>query len=112
MKSIKILFIVLSLLPFHDLTGQILKGKITDEKTAKPLAGALITFKRVDDNVTGKISANDKGVYQLPESFEKGNYEFEISLKGYKTKSFCVLFRKDTVLDIPMALNADEKKFD
>ena len=36
MKSIKILFIVLSLLPFHDLTCEILKGKIIDEKTAKP----------------------------------------------------------------------------
>lgn len=111
MKLKNFLFVAIGFSPFCYLTAQTLKGQVVDEQTNKALPGALLIFKKVAANVKGEVLSNNKGIYLLPESFEKGNYEFEISLKGYKTKSFCILFRKDTVLDIPLALNVDEKKF-
>ena len=60
-------------------SGNSLTGKIAQEKTNEPIAGASVLIRSLHKGVT----TNEAGVYQFPR-LEEGNYTIEVSFTGYK----------------------------
>ncbi len=103
MKANYFLCLIIGLSSSYYLAAQKLEGRVLDENTMKPLSGALIIFKKSDTNFTGRVLADEKGIYKFPEQIEEGNYDLEVSSEGYQKKGISVSIFKDNFLDISLS---------
>jgi len=62
----------------------VMYGKVLDQKTGEPLAGATVKFKDASGNVVRGVRTNRDGVYRAP--LPLGRYTAEVSYIGYRTK--------------------------
>ena len=79
-------------------TTGVIRGLVTDEKNAA-VAGAQITLRNVETNVTRTVRTSDRGIYVAP-LLPLGRYEV-----GVRAIGFAAISRKDLVLRVGQALD-------
>ncbi|HYW49901.1 MAG TPA: TonB-dependent receptor [Gemmatimonadaceae bacterium] len=79
-------------------TTGVIRGLVTDDRSA-PLAGALVTLRNQETNVTRSVRTSDRGVYAAP-LLPLGRYEVTVRAIGFAAAS-----RRDLVLRVGQALD-------
>ena len=79
-------------------TTGVIRGLVTDESNA-PIAGAQITLRNQETNITRTLRTSDRGIYAAP-LLPLGRYEVSVRAIGYAAVS-----RKDLVLRVGQALD-------
>jgi len=105
---IRFLAIICCLCPLHGMAqgrlsaGNSLTGKILDEKTNAPIAGASVFIRSLHTGVT----TNENGVYQFAR-LEERNYTLEISIVGYKKIVLDIYVSGTSVKDFVLATSGN-----
>jgi len=105
---IRFLAIICCLCPLHGMAqgrlsaGNSLTGKILDEKTNAPIAGASVFIRSLHSGVT----TNENGVYQFAR-LEERNYTLEISIVGYKKIVLDIYVSGTSVKDFVLATSGN-----
>ena len=79
-------------------TTGVIRGLVTDESNA-PVAGAQVTLRNQETNVTRTVRTSDRGIYAAP-LLPLGRYEVSIRAIG-----FAAVARRDLVLRVGQALD-------
>jgi hypothetical protein len=79
-------------------TTGVIRGLVTDEANA-PVAGAQVTLRNQETNVTRTVRTSDRGIYAAP-LLPLGRYEVSIRAIGY-----AAVARRDLVLRVGQALD-------
>ena len=79
-------------------TTGVIRGLVTDEKNA-PVAGALITLRNQETNVTRTVRTSDRGIYAAP-LLPLGRYEVSVRAIGFAASS-----RRDIALRVGQSLD-------
>ena len=79
-------------------TTGVIRGRVTDEANA-PVAGALVTLRNQETNVTRTVRTSDRGIYAAP-LLPLGRYEVTVRAIG-----FAAVSRRDLTLRVGQALD-------
>jgi iron complex outermembrane receptor protein len=81
-----------------NMMGQlVINGRVTDQETSEPLAGAHIIL----ENTFIATVSSSSGLFKIPE-LKPGDYKLRISYMGYETFLLSFKLTKDTSIQIPL----------